>query len=132
MDFKNLLSALSNITNLQSQKQNQNFSQAETQAQSISYYPPDFSTPQANIQTTQNSPQQGVQEQFSQPNNLASLLPLLGMIFGGNKMNLSQLFSNSAFAEKLGNLKPFLNLFGQKQENENKTPPIDSYKKIED
>ena len=131
MDFKNLLSALSNIANLQSQNQSQNFSQPEAQAQSVSYYPPDFSTPQANIQTTQNSQSQP-QEQSSQTSNLANLLPVLGMLFGGNKTNLSQLFSNSAFAEKLGTLKPFLNLFSKKQETENKNPPIDSYKKIED
>lgn len=156
MDFKNLLSALSGLSNMQGQNQKQNFSQTETQPQSVSYYPADFSSPapaqnygknlnqensfwqsQSNWQNTNVQAQNFQQNNQSLPNgqnsfadNISNLLPLLGMLFGGNKINLSQLLSSSAFSEKLGNLKPFLNLFGQKQNKEDKNLPIDSYKKI--
>ena len=128
MDLNNFLSLFSNFSQNSSQPQPQN----QNLGQQIALYPQDFSN-DISSQNTNN----GQQSQFAQQNNqnnlqqnFSNLLPFLAMLFGKEKANFGQLFSN---LPALNQFKPFLQLFSSKKEEQKKSsPPISSYKKIEE
>lgn len=128
MDFNNLLSLFSNLSSNSQQPQKE-------QAQ-VALYPQDFSSNSSTQNFESNQKNQTFQSspnnQTSQNNmqqNFSNLLPVLAMLFGKEKANLGQLFSN---LPALSQFKPFFQLFNSKKEEKESSPSISSYKKIEE
>lgn len=122
------------LNKLMSIIQNSNQQMPSSSAQNINYYPQDFSSNQTQASSQTTSQQLQHLQQNNQNNlqqNFSNFLPLLAMIFGKEKMNLNQMLSK---LPQFKDIQPFLSLFNKKEEkaSENSTPPISSYKKIED
>ena len=127
MDFSNLLSLFSNLSpNSQQPPQ-----QPQKEQPQVALYPQDFSSNVSaqnfNQEQTNQFSQQNMQNNMQQ--NFSNLLPVLAMLFGKEKANLGQLFSN---LPSLNQFKPFFQLFNSKKENKEDSPSISSYKKIEE
>lgn len=133
MDFKNLLEKFASMPNLTNALGSQPQQTNGFERPNVCMYPNDFSSEQNFIQTQSeplNQNSDNVQKPLMQ--NISSLLPLLSLFTGGNKGGVKQLLSKAtSLSPQLAQLSPLLEMIDKPEVEKPKTPPIDSYKRID-